>query len=270
MIEKYSKKNIEKIKKSPSPKILLNVCTHGSERVGLRIAKAFKDLKPLHGTLVINVANELAVVKKKRFIDEDLNRVFPGKKNGNHEQRLAYAMKPYVEAFDIVLDIHSTETDLKSALIVTDYSREVKPLLKAISPKRVIFMTATKSNALISSAKIGIGFEYGNDKSEKTYTETVKGIEQLLVFLKMAGVSKKRKVKDVAEFFEAASVVSKPKGFEVVSSIKNFKIVKKGSVIGHNQKTKEKIFAKEDFYPILFGKNSYKTMFGFSAQKKKF
>jgi succinylglutamate desuccinylase len=270
MVDKYSKKNIEKIKESPSPKILLNVCTHGSERVGLKIAKALKDLKPLRGTLVINVANELAVAKKKRFIDEDLNRVFPGKKTGNHEQKLAYAMKPFVEAFDVVLDIHSTETDLRSALIVTDYSREVKPLLKAISPKRVIFMTATKSNTLISSAKIGIGFEYGNDKSEKTYTETVKGIEQLLGFFNMINVSKKRKAKHIVEFFEADSIVPKPDGFEVVSSITNFKMVKKGTIIGHNSKTKENIFAEKDFYPILFGKNSYKTMFGFSAKKKIF
>lgn len=270
MIEKYSKKNIEKIKKSPSPKILLNVCTHGSERVGLKVAKAFKDLRPLRGTLVVNVANELAVAKKKRFIDEDLNRVFPGKKTGNHEQELAYVMKPFVEAFDVVLDIHSTETDLRSALIVTSYFTRMKPLLRAISPKRVIHMRATKSNALISSARLGIGFEYGNDKSIKTYKETVRGILRLLGYFKMVQSSKFDPLRDSIDFFEASEVVLKPKGFTMVSGIKNFMLVKKGTAIGYNPKTKEKIFAKEDFYPILFGKNSYKTMFGFSAQKKKF
>lgn len=269
MLNKYSKKNIEKIKKSPAPRVLINVCTHGTERVGLKVARYYKDFRPLNGTLVINVANELAVAKKKRFIDEDLNRVFPGKKNGNHEQRLAYAMKPYVEAFDVVLDIHSTETDLRSALIITDYSDNAKPLLKVISPKRVIHMTATKSNALISSAKIGIGFEYGKDKSKQTYIDTVKGINNLLSHYKMLKLSPTKRNKKIIDFFEANSAVPKPEGFQVVQGVKNFSLIKKGSLIGVNKRTKEKIFAEKDFYPILFGKNSYKTTFGFSAKKKK-
>lgn len=54
----------------------------------------------------------------------------------------------------------------------------------------------------------------------------------------------------------------------VMPGIKNFLLVKKGAAIGFNPDTKEKIFAKKSFYPILFGKNSYKTTFGFSAKKR--
>lgn len=269
MLNKYSKKNIQKILQSPSPRVLLNVCTHGSEQVGLEVAKYFSDTKPLCGTLVINIANEKATMLEKRFITHDLNRVFPGKKNGSYEEKLAYNMKPFVDVFDAVIDVHSTETGMASSIIITDFFPEMKPLLKIISPKRVIYMNTKKTNALMSSAKLGIAFEYGKDKSKKTYSETVQGIKHLLGYYEMIKLPKKKQTKKVIEFYEVDASVPKPERFEVVSSIKNFVIVKKGSALGYNLDTKEKIFAEKSFYPILFGKNSYKTIFGFSSKKRK-
>ncbi|OHA83277.1 MAG: hypothetical protein A2937_03955 [Candidatus Yonathbacteria bacterium RIFCSPLOWO2_01_FULL_47_33b] len=269
MNHKYSKKNIQKIDCSPSPKILLNVCTHGNERVGLKVAKYFSKTQPLCGTFVINVANEQAVKAKKRFLDDDLNRVFPGRKNGSREEELAYRMKPFIDAFDVVVDIHSTESGVASSLIITNYTPAMKPLLKAISPKRVIYMKATKSNALMSSAKLGVGFEYGKDKSTKTYHDTIRGVTRLLEYYKMIKPSSQKQNKNTIDFYEVDALVIKPEGFKVMSSIKNFALLEKGSVVGYNQKTKEKIFAKKSFHPILFGKNTYKTIFGFSSKKRK-
>lgn len=269
MTDKYSKQKIKKILESPSPRVLLNVCTHGSERVGLKVAKYFSKTKPLCGTFVINVANEKAVNAKKRFISDDLNRVFPGKKKGSYEEELAYKMKPFIEVFDVVIDIHSTETGVSSSLIITDYTTTIRPLLKAISPKRVIYMKTTKSNALISSARLGIGFEYGKDKSKKTYSDTVQGITYLLEYYKMIEHSRMKSIKKKIEFYEANSTVAKPEGFKVASGLKNFQLLEKGTMIGYNPRTKEKILAKKSFYPILFGKNSYKTIFGFSAKRTK-
>lgn len=140
MVNKYSKNNIQKILRSPSPRVLLNVCTHGTERVGLNVAKYFSNTKPLCGTFVINIANEKAVEAKKRFISDDLNRVFPGKQNGSYEEKLAFKMKPFIDAFDVVVDVHSTETGMTSSIIITDFTSVMKPILKAISPKRVIYM----------------------------------------------------------------------------------------------------------------------------------
>lgn len=246
------------------------MCTHGTEKVGLKVARRFKNFKPLRGIFMINVANEKAVARNKRFIDQDLNRVFPGKKNGGYEENLAFKLAPFVRVFDIVIDVHSTETGIASSLIVTTFKPSMKPLLKAIGPKHIIYMRATKSNALISEARVGIGFEYGKDKSPKTYNDTVLGIKRLLAYHKMAPYREKNLTKSV-EFYKVTKSIPKPEGFVVKKGIKNFSILKKGAVIGYNPRTKEKITAKESFYPFLFGKNRYKTIFGFSAQKiKKF
>ncbi|KKT30961.1 MAG: Succinylglutamate desuccinylase/aspartoacylase [Candidatus Nomurabacteria bacterium GW2011_GWD1_44_10] len=269
MTTKYSKQNIKKILESPSPRVLLNVCTHGNERVGLKVAKYFSGVKPLCGTFVINVANEKALEAKKRFISNDLNRSFPGKKNGSHEEKLAYKMKPFIEAFDVVLDVHSTETGMTSSIIITNFTSAMKTISKAISPKRIIYMKATKSSALISSAKLGIGFEYGKDKSKKTYHDTIQSVARVLEYYKMINPSHLKQAKNVIEFYEADSTVAKPDGFKVAHGIKNFVLIKKGSVIGYNTKIKDKIVAKKDFYPVLFGKNSYKSIFGFSSKMRK-
>lgn len=266
--DKYSLINIKKIKESPFPRILLNACTHGSERVGLQVVKYFKKVKILHGTLVINIANEQAVKSKKRFIGSDLNRVFPGKKDGNHEERLAYQMKPFIEAFDVVIDIHSTESGVSSSLIITKLSRQTEEVIKVIEPKKVLYMNTKPRtlNSLISSAKVGVAFEYGKDKYKKTYTETVQGVRRLLQHYQMikSGISKKSKIK--TELYEIYEKEEKPSGFEVSSSVRNFHLVKKGEPVGVNKKG-EKIYAKESFYPVLFGKNTYKTIFGFKARK---
>lgn len=264
----YSLSNIKKIKESPTPRVLLNACTHGSEHVGLQVINYFKKTKITKGTLIVNIANERAVKSKKRFIESDLNRVFPGKEDGNYEERLASKIKPFVDAFDVVVDIHSTESGVSSALIVTKFSQQTKKALRAIAPKRVLFMNTKPKNphSLISSAKVGIAFEYGKDKDKKTYSQTIQGIERLLNYYGMLESSVTKKTHRKTEFYEVYGQEKKPSGSKISPSIKNFNLVKKGVYIGFNKNNK-KIFAKESFYPILFGNNTYETIFGFKARK---
>jgi predicted deacylase len=250
-----------------SPKVLLNVCTHGNERVGLKIAEYFLNLKTIKGELVIHIANKKAVAAQKRYIDSDLNRVFPGRPNGNYEEVLAYQLTPFIKSFDYVFDIHSTETGMKSTLIVTSIQKKIIPLLKSIAPKQVVYMSATKSNALISQAKYGIAFEYGKDNDIQTYNETIRGIRRALVHLGLITDRRvTRKVKSL-DLFNAYCVLKKPKGYIVQSRIKNFVLIPKGTSIG-TCRYKEDICAPVDFYPILFGRNTYKEIFGFMAKKK--
>jgi predicted deacylase len=266
----YSKNTIRKIKNSPGPRVLLNVCTHGNERVGLKVMNYFLHYPIAKGTFIIDIANTKAVQARERFLDVDLNRVFPGKKKGLHEERLAYRMRPFIEAFDFVMDVHSTKTGVDSTVILNDFSKEIMPIVKKIAPQRALVMSATKAHSLISSAKLALAFEYGTDTSKKTYTGTVKGVESVLRYFNMIHSVKKGALSlKKVEFYEAFESVPKPEGFFVSKKIKNFKKIEKGDLIGSNPKTGECVYAESDFYPILFGKNTYKTIFGFRARKIK-
>lgn len=244
-------------------KIMLNILTHGDETGGLAVAKEIKKLKLLKGEIFIHVANELAYKKKKRYIDQDLNRSFPGKIGGNYEQRLATKILPLVKSADMVIDIHTTKSELRDALIVTKLNEKTRKFIDTISPKYLLFMSATKSNALISNAKVGIAFEYGKNRDVRTVRDTVIGIKRLLGHLEMIQGKPRERV-STTKWFDVYRSVPKPKNAKLLKSIKNYKLVRKGTpyAIAGNKK----MLAPKDFYPILFGNKNYEEIFGFAAR----
>jgi succinylglutamate desuccinylase len=244
-------------------KILLNICTHGNEKIGVAVAREVKKLN-IKGELLVNIANERAFKLNKRFIDQDLNRSFPGKQNGNYEERRAYELLPMVKSADIVFDIHSTTSQLKDALIINKLNKKILAYASAISPKYVLVMRVTKKTALTANAKIGLAFEYGKDKDPEVVKKIVEGMKSLFVCLKILDCPmKKNNNKPI--FFDVYKSVPKPQGAKLDKKIKNYKIVKKGQVYATFKN--EKIEATSDFYPILFGEKNYKDIFGFAAKK---
>ena len=244
-------------------KVILNILTHGDEVVGLAVAKEINKLRLVRGELVVHKANELAYKRKKRFIDQDLNRSFPGDVKGNHEQRLAAKILPIIKSADIVIDIHSTTSGLKDALIVTRLNRKTRELVKVIGPKYLLFMRATKSNALMSEAKIGLAFEYGSNSDKAALREVIRGIKRLLSHLEMIE-EKCPKSTEKTLWLDVYKMVAKPDKATLLKSIKNYKLIRKGDKYASCNGLP--IRSKEDFYPILFGENNYNDIFGFAAR----
>lgn len=249
--------------------IILNIATHGNETIGHRVAEKLRGLKFKTGTLQVQVANPLAYKKQKRFIDQDLNRSFPGKNNGNYEQRIAARLLPIIKSADVVIDIHSTTSGLKNALIITKSDKKTLACAKAICPKYILLMSFSRTHSLISNAKVGIAFEYGADKDQKTINKTALGIKRLLAHLEMISKEKfKTKCKKRSLFFNVEEVIRKPSGAILKPTIKNYKIIKKGETYAYGPEGQE-IKAERDFYPILFGEKNYKDYFGFASYKQK-
>ncbi len=246
--------------------ILLTIGTHGDERIGISVAKEVQKLTLLHGTIDVLIANQLAFKRTTRFIDQDLNRSFPGKKNGNHEQRLAAKLLPVIKSYDIVIDIHSTKSELKDAMIVTKLDKKTREYLRAVGPKYVLWMRATGDGALISNAKVGLAFEYGKDKDPSILKKIVGDIRRLLVYLEMIPTKKggHRRVRDPV-FFHVHTQVPKPKNARLEKNIRNYKLVPRGHTYARVIKTP--LRAARDFYPILFGQDNYESIFGFAARK---
>ncbi len=245
-------------------KIILNILTHGDELIGLRVAEELNSLNINKDILTIQIANKKAFERKERFIDQDLNRSFPGKKNGNYEERTAYKLLPSIKKADIVIDIHSTVSDLKDAIIITKTDRKTLNCINAICPKYVLVMSATKKTALISHAKIGIAFEYGKDKDLKTLKKIVSDIKRLFSYLNLIDKKYVRK-KRATKYFNVISQVEKPKGYKLLKKVKNYKVIKKGEAFA--KKRKSSLVAEENFYPILFGEKCYEKYFGFKAKR---
>ncbi len=104
----------------PGPHVMVNAVTHGNEICGALVVDRLlrMGLRPTRGTLTLSFANIDAFSRfdpkrpyATRFIDEDFNRVWnPETLDGprdSTELRRARALRPFVEAADYLLDIHS-------------------------------------------------------------------------------------------------------------------------------------------------------------------
>jgi len=87
-------------------KILVIGGMHGNEPLGLAVVKLFKT-KPQSGVDFV-IANKQAVKNDCRFIGQDLNRSFPGKKDGLAEEKRALELLEMCKGYDLVLDFHNT------------------------------------------------------------------------------------------------------------------------------------------------------------------
>src|SRR5258706_7765758 len=104
----------------PGPHVMVNALKHGNEICGALVVDRLlrEGLAPTRGTLTLAFANVEAFSRfdpanpyATRFVDEDFNRVWtPQTLDGGRdstELRRARRLRPFVEAADFLLDIHS-------------------------------------------------------------------------------------------------------------------------------------------------------------------
>ena len=102
------------------PHVLVNALTHGNEICGAIVVDRLlrEGLRPTRGKLTLSFANVAAYQRfdpenpyATRFIDEDFNRVWSPRvldgSGDSAELRRARELRPFVEAADFLLDIHS-------------------------------------------------------------------------------------------------------------------------------------------------------------------
>lgn len=101
------------------PVVLISAGVHGAEYIGIETAMTLsRELKPsqIRGTILfLLVANPpAAYTYTRRFVPEDgknLNRMFPGKKEGTLSEKIAYTIEKELQSqADYYIDLHSGDT----------------------------------------------------------------------------------------------------------------------------------------------------------------
>lgn len=88
-------------------KILVIGGMHGNETLGLKVVKLFQDSPVLEVDTLL--ANEQAIEANCRFVEQDLNRSFPGdSKSDKYEFKRASEILKTARKYDVVLDFHNT------------------------------------------------------------------------------------------------------------------------------------------------------------------
>jgi hypothetical protein len=212
------------------------VCLHGNEIVGL-------DLKDRIGSEIpVFVGNEKAIEKGVRFIDDDLNRIFPGDKEGNYEEQRAVELLGELKPFKNVIDIHSSSSDLELFGIITKPNGEKIELAKKLGLDKLVIMPPKFANgkALIDFVECGISLEIGPHESEEHIDKIVGAITNT------PNPDHEIGLYEVFEFIRGDD--------NATLHVHNFQKVKKGDLIAEGEK---KYYADFDFTALFAGEEAY-------------
>ena len=135
----------------PGPAVLVVALTHGNEICGAIAVDRFMKagVRPARGTLTLAFANVAAFGRfdaaspfASRFVDEDFNRVWtPQTLDGPRdsvELRRARELRPFVEAADFVLDIHSMLESSPPVMISGPLDKGVRFAFEVGIPEHVV------------------------------------------------------------------------------------------------------------------------------------
>lgn len=200
---------IERSKK-PGPTVLVTAGIHGDEINGVEIVRQIVSKginKPKRGTIIcVPVINVFGFINMNREFPDgrDLNRVFPGIKNGSLASRVAHeVMTKIVPHADLILDFHTGGADRFNAAQVRIVKNEVvlNELAEAFGAPFIYYSKNIKNSFRSSAYKLGIPillFEGGKSFNiDNTITNT--------------GVNGAKRVLHHLEMLRSAFKVSKPK-----------------------------------------------------------
>ena len=135
----------------PGPHVLVNALTHGNEICGaIAVDRLLREgVRPTRGKLTLAFANVDAFLRfdprnpyATRFIDEDFNRVWdPEVLDGprdTSELRRARALRPFVEAADFLLDIHSMLEPSPPVMICGPLEKGIRFAFKVGIPEHIV------------------------------------------------------------------------------------------------------------------------------------
>lgn len=234
-------------------KSLFIICQHGDEKSPLEVIKKYFDKK-----IEYLIAHPHAVKIKKRFIETDLNRSFPGKIDGSLEENLAIKILKKTFNFNEIVDIHTASCETDIFTIITKITKQHLNLARRTGVKKIVYMqdSIASGNALIDHVPVGISVESGKEGESITKIRIKQVIDHFI-----AG----NKIKN-CDFYIVYKILKKQNEEErLLDSIHAFKYIKKGNPI--SKIGGRLVLATENFYPIMPRAASYKGVLCLMARK---
>lgn len=123
--------------------VVIGCLIHGNENgtlpAAIRLVEALNDgrVQPL-GPVTVLIGNTAAALSDKRFLEEDFNRVFTFDREAvSLERKLAEKVRPILDAADVFLDLHQTQTRTEKAFWTFPWSSEVGLWARALQAASV-------------------------------------------------------------------------------------------------------------------------------------
>lgn len=240
------------------PEYAVMACVHGDEPCGKKAWERFRqedwDLqKPVKFVL----ANPEALEKGERFVEEDLNRAFPGDLESDiHEERRAAEIIEELEGLKVI-DIHSTMSRPVPFGVLDEPNEIALELTKSTGLKNFADFTQMEGNGLIAGLD-AVCVECGPQRTEGAAEMAYKILVNFLAAEDVIDADYQKSNSNVYQVYQGVE----GRGYEFVGE--NFEKVEKGEVFA--RKNGDELVAEEDFYPVLMSTDGYEDMVGFKAE----
>jgi predicted deacylase len=243
----------------PGPNVMVQALTHGNEFSGaIALDYLFKQkVKPAKGKLTLAFANFAAFARfdfadpdRSRYIDEDYNRVWAdavlGGQRDSAELRRARELRPFVDAADYLLDLHTMTEPCRPIMVCGMLDKGAEFARRVGVPEDLLIDTGHPAGLRMrdrggfgdpSSAKNALLIEAGQHWEKNSVDVAV---DTTLRFLKTTGVvdaawaaprlkldpPKKQRVVRVTEPITAAS-----KDFRFANPWKGLEVIEKAGTV---------------------------------------
>ena len=243
-----------KILGNGQPSVAVVACLHGNEPVGEKVHRWLEtQAHTFAGSVKLVFGNAKAFKKDKRFINKDLNRVFPGKEDGCYEEQRALKIMIDLENVDFVLDIHSRTPNTVEPFAIIPHEMKCERFVRASTMENVFVLPKKKKNqiysgmAMIDTVKCpALAIESGQHKSFKTENVAIRIMQNILQAIGiLPGIALLTRPR---YFTGDKSLREIERNMIIDDNIREFKKIEKGQVIARG--VNKTLIAERSFYPV--------------------
>lgn len=245
-----------------SPQITIIGGIHGDEPSGVEIIHMLCDYLSNHkinGSVKLIIANEKALKKNVRYIEKDVNRLFPGNLNGEiYEERLAAKIFSEIQNSNFVLALHSTKSSPPPFAIYSKLTDINKKSLKNMHINYAVDCSELNGNTLDSHFDNAVTLECGKQQSQKAIDFGFKSTKNLLRAHNI--ITDEQSQQNTVNIVKAKKEIPKGNGNSTVY-YNNFEKIQKDTVFADDNEY-EHIIHETDWVPILASEDGYENIYG--------
>jgi predicted deacylase len=237
----------------PGPALALTAGIHGYEYPPI-LALQRLQVKKLAGTLIIvHIANMPSFLGRTVYFSpldgKNLNRVFPGRKDGTESEQIAHAITTHViDKCDYLLDLHCGDGNesLRPYVYQTvtgdpAFDERIAELVAHFGFDHIVIDRGRPkdaansmycSNTAITRGKPAMTVESGflGQTDEKSTAGILRGVESVMRYLKMIDG---KPIKSKPVYLDPAEVLTSPATGILYPHVERNAMVKKGAVLAH-------------------------------------
>lgn len=230
---------------------------HGDEPSGIRAVRSLLAEKPdFEAGVRFLLGNPAAFLANDRYLDVDLNRVFPGSRDAaERERRLAAALCD-LTANQPTLSLHATHSQPEPMALV-DLQAEIASLAAELPVPSVVDETTAIEGSFTDCSSV-VTIEAGCQHSDQAM-ETA--LDQVRAFLQLTDVLPGEPPAATPRFYRLDDVVEKPPDVTYDLRVENFEPVSAGTT--YATAGADAFVAERSFVPVLMSECGYEEIFGY-------